>query len=48
MELISLNEVAEAVNGTLYPKEAGNLIIRGISTDSRSLSSGDLFVPLSG
>lgn len=44
---LSLKEIAMEVNGQLLNAEE-NLIITGISTDSRSINRGDLFIPLAG
>lgn len=48
MEPLPLNEVAEAVRGELYPPQAGEGFVKEISTDSRTLPPGSLFVPLKG
>lgn len=52
MEALKLSEVVSAVNGNLIKNtkinEENEKIIRGISTDSRKISLGDLFIPLSG
>ena len=44
---LSLKEIAERVHGSL-PAGAGAVAIKGVSTDSRTLQPGDLFVPLRG
>ena len=46
MEALSLAEIAEATAGTRRGPE--ELIIDNISTDSRTLSEGDLFIALIG
>ena len=48
MEPIRLSEVAEATRGTLLPEDAHDVRILGISTDSRTVLKGELFVPLKG
>lgn len=48
MEPISLREAAEAVKGTLAPTQAGDLLVKEVSTDTRTITSGGLFVPLKG
>ncbi len=44
---LSLNEIARVVDGQLLKAEE-NFIITGVSTDSRSICEGDLFIPLEG
>ena len=44
---MTLAEVADAVGGEIV-RGAGDTIVSAGSTDSRSVSSGDLFVPLVG
>ena len=44
---MTLAEVADAVGGEIV-RGAGDTIVSAVSTDSRSVSSGDLFVPLVG
>jgi UDP-N-acetylmuramoyl-tripeptide--D-alanyl-D-alanine ligase len=48
MEALSLKEVAEASRGVLSPEDAGDLEVNFISTDTRTLPDGSLFVPLRG
>lgn len=48
MEPLLLKDVAEAVGGSLIPSEAGTFKIESISTDTRTLEEGALFVPLRG
>jgi UDP-N-acetylmuramoyl-tripeptide--D-alanyl-D-alanine ligase len=48
MEPISLSEVAEATRGILIPETAQDVQVRDISTDSRTVKGGELFVPLKG
>ncbi|MDN5276373.1 MAG: UDP-N-acetylmuramoyl-tripeptide--D-alanyl-D-alanine ligase [Clostridiales bacterium] len=47
MEPISIQEVLEATNGTLIKGQAKGLIA-GVSTDSRTIKQGELFVSLIG
>lgn len=47
MEEMSLSEVAEAVGGKLIAG-SGETVISGVSTDSRRISGGELFVALRG
>jgi UDP-N-acetylmuramoyl-tripeptide--D-alanyl-D-alanine ligase len=44
---LDLNQIAAITGGTLMPERASGTVT-GVSTDSRSLRSGDLFVPLRG
>jgi UDP-N-acetylmuramoyl-tripeptide--D-alanyl-D-alanine ligase len=48
MEALSLREVAEAAGGVISPEAAGDLEVNFISTDTRTLPDGSLFVPLRG
>ncbi|MBU0753548.1 MAG: UDP-N-acetylmuramoyl-tripeptide--D-alanyl-D-alanine ligase [Planctomycetes bacterium] len=48
MEPISLKEIAQSLGSVVTPTEAGERIIKTISTDSRTLDDGALFVPLRG
>src|SRR5512133_889684 len=41
-----LDEIVEAVKGTVYRTEKDNFT--GISTDSRNIEEGDLFIPITG
>ena len=41
-------EVADAVDGTVRPPDAGDVWVRGVTVDSRTAAPGDLFVALSG
>jgi UDP-N-acetylmuramoyl-tripeptide--D-alanyl-D-alanine ligase len=45
---VSLSWVAEQVNGQLISKQKHDLIIEGVSTDTRSIVSTDLFLALEG
>lgn len=45
---VSLSWVAEQVNGRLIVQNSQDLIIEGVSTDTRSIRSGDLFLALKG
>ena len=47
MKILTLKEIAEAVNGTIL-KGDGDFYVSGVSTDSRTASSGDIFVALIG
>ncbi|MDD4495802.1 MAG: UDP-N-acetylmuramoyl-tripeptide--D-alanyl-D-alanine ligase, partial [Eubacteriales bacterium] len=47
MEPICCQEVLNAVEGTLESGDI-NILFKGISTDSRKIKSGDLFIPLEG
>lgn len=47
MEDLSLKEIARYINGELLNLE-GDILISGISTDSRKIMDGDLFVALKG
>lgn len=44
---LDLNQIAAITGGTLMPERASG-VITGVCTDSRSLRSGELFVPLRG
>jgi UDP-N-acetylmuramoyl-tripeptide--D-alanyl-D-alanine ligase len=44
---LDLNQIAAITGGTLIPERASG-VVTGVCTDSRSLRSGDLFVPLRG
>lgn len=52
METLRLIEIISAVNGKLlYSEEVediNEIVISGVSTDTRKISTGDLFIPLSG
>lgn len=45
---VSLSWIAERVEGTLNTKSVEELKIKGVSTDTRTLEPGDLFIALSG
>lgn len=46
---LRLDEVMAAIGGTLAPPATGpDVVISGVSTDTRTLRPGDLFVPLRG
>jgi UDP-N-acetylmuramoyl-tripeptide--D-alanyl-D-alanine ligase len=47
MDPLSLRKIAEFAQGTLAAGDAGAMVSK-VSTDSRTLQSGDLFVPLRG
>lgn len=47
MEPINISEIAFAVKGEMF-NCAGDFFIKGVSTDSRKIKSGDLFIPISG
>ncbi|MDK2847525.1 MAG: UDP-N-acetylmuramoyl-tripeptide--D-alanyl-D-alanine ligase [Desulfuromonadales bacterium] len=44
---LDVNQIAAITGGTLIPERVDGMVT-GVSTDSRSLRSGDLFVPLRG
>ncbi|NLM12580.1 MAG: UDP-N-acetylmuramoyl-tripeptide--D-alanyl-D-alanine ligase [Epulopiscium sp.] len=52
MEPLKINEIVSAVKGKLIQNESildeNEVIITGISTDSREISCGDLFIPIKG
>jgi UDP-N-acetylmuramoyl-tripeptide--D-alanyl-D-alanine ligase len=48
MEPLPLKEVVRATKGDLDQEDAGELIVERISTDTRTLGQGDLYVPLRG
>ncbi len=48
MEPVTLQSIAEASGGVLYPPDAASLVVRGLCTDSRRLQAGELFVALRG
>lgn len=45
---LSLAKLAEWTGGAVIPPEAGGVIVSGVSTDSRTLQPGDIFVAISG
>ncbi|KXG43775.1 UDP-N-acetylmuramoyl-tripeptide--D-alanyl-D-alanine ligase [Tepidibacillus decaturensis] len=45
---LTLNEIIQSVSGRLYQPFTEKLAVTGVSTDSRKISKGDLFVPLIG
>src|SRR5574341_781906 len=48
---LSLDEILQATGGQLTRPQApgtGPIVITGVSTDSRTVQAGDLFVPLRG
>jgi len=47
MEILKCEEVVKAVGGTLISGEV-NTVFYNISTDSRNIKQGDLFIPLIG
>jgi len=44
--MFTINDIAEATGGRIIGSDEGE--VSGVSTDSRSVSAGELFVPLSG
>ena len=52
MEAIKINELISAVKGTLINNlnniDDNEIIITNLSTDSRNIGAGDLFIPLVG
>ncbi len=47
MEPVSISEIAFAVKGEMF-NCTEDFFIKGVSTDSRKIKSGDLFIPISG
>jgi UDP-N-acetylmuramoyl-tripeptide--D-alanyl-D-alanine ligase len=47
LESLSIQEIVDAVDGTLLQGRS-DLVVTGVSTDTRSLASGDLFFALAG
>ncbi len=45
---VTLSELAGWCGGKLVPGDAGNLVVRGVSTDSRTIREGELFVAIDG
>ncbi len=45
---ITLSELANWCGGKLIPADAGELVVRGVSTDSRTIREGELFVAING
>jgi UDP-N-acetylmuramoyl-tripeptide--D-alanyl-D-alanine ligase len=41
-----LGEIARAVRGTLAASSSASIIVSGVSTDSREVAAGELFVPI--
>lgn len=48
MKPITLEAVAKAVNGKISDEKYNNIIIENITTDTRKIAEGDLFIPLKG
>lgn len=48
MRPLKINEIIKAIKGKLVTSSSSRLIIKNISTDTRTLSSGDLFFALKG
>ena len=44
----SLGHIAKMLNGTLSDPSSENIIIKGVSTDSRTITEGNLYIPLIG
>ena len=44
----SLSQIAEFVGGQLLATDAADVQVSGVSTDTRTIKAGDLYVPLSG
>jgi len=47
MQTLKCSEIMEAVGGTLLSGNSGT-VITGVSTDSRSINAGNLFIPITG
>lgn len=48
MKPITLKSVAQAVNGKISDEKYNDVVIENITTDTRKISEGDLFIPLKG
>lgn len=48
MKPITLEAIAKAVNGKISDEKYNNIIIENITTDTRKIAEGDLFIPLKG
>ncbi len=48
MKPITLEAIAKAVNGKISDEKYNNIIIKNITTDTRKIAEGDLFIPLKG
>ncbi len=48
MIIKTLREIAALAGGTLHDESKGDVSVRGVSTDTRTLREGNLFVPLIG
>ena len=47
MRTLTIKEVIEATKG-VYSNKGFEILITGVSTDSRKINKGDLFIPLTG
>lgn len=45
---ITLSELANWCGGKIIPADAGDLVVHGVSTDSRTIREGELFVAING
>jgi UDP-N-acetylmuramoyl-tripeptide--D-alanyl-D-alanine ligase len=45
---LTLRQLADWCKGTIHPPEAGSIVVTGVSTDSRTIKQGDLFVAIVG
>lgn len=45
---LTLSELASWCGGKIIPGDAGDLIVHGVSTDSRTIGEGELFVAING
>ena len=45
---VTLSELAGWCGGKIVPADAGDLVVRGVSTDSRTIREGELFVAIDG
>lgn len=48
MEILNIQEIIEACQGEIFHRGEPNIKIQNISTDSRTIRSNDLFIPLVG
>lgn len=48
MKPITLKSVAQAVNGKISDEKYNDVVIENITTDTRKIAEGDLFIPLKG
>ena len=48
MKSMRLSEIIEATGGSLQPAPGDDPLVSGISTDSRAVRPGELFIPIVG